>query len=301
MKKILTLILTLSIMLAMCTPAMAATTGPVPPVREITVSLDGKLMNFDVKPMTQEGRTLVPFRAILEALGCTIGWDTLTQTITATNPTTKIVMSIGSKVATVNGKSVALDVPPAVVNGRSLIPLRFISENTGCIVIWNSAHFRAIIISPKTSFASNVYKNEASAFEMPLPKNWKVVSDIDSSRVEFEDTVTKNTQIVVTTVLNKTGRTFDESISEILTVTDTAYKNYGLSRSTATNTTVSGNPAILLRYSTNYGPEIGNIIVYTLIVVTPTHAYDYSIVLYEPDWLANEALAVKALQLFTVK
>jgi len=114
----------------------------------ISVYLDGTQLTFDVPPQIIDGRTLVPLRAIFEALGAEVNWNEATQTITATKDTTTVVLTIGSTTATVSGRSVTLDVPPQVINGRTLVPLRFVAESFGVAVDWNGDTRTVTITSP---------------------------------------------------------------------------------------------------------------------------------------------------------
>lgn len=123
------------------------TAAPAPVVVEkpITVALNGKSLNLDVPPVVKEGRTLAPARGILEGLGWSMGWDAQSRTVTATRGDDVIEMVIDSKSARVNGEAVSLDVPAQVVNGRTLVPLRFIGESTGSTVRWDGDSRKVII------------------------------------------------------------------------------------------------------------------------------------------------------------
>jgi len=105
----------------------------------ISVLLDGAPLAFDVPPQMINGRTMVPLRAIFEALGAEIKWVAGTQTVTATKDDTVIVLTIGSTSPTVNGKVVTIDQPGVVVDGRTLVPLRFVVEALGVKVDWDGA------------------------------------------------------------------------------------------------------------------------------------------------------------------
>ncbi|NPV90158.1 MAG: hypothetical protein HPY50_05225 [Firmicutes bacterium] len=100
------------------------------------VVLNGSELPFDVPPTIEEGRTLVPLRAIFEALGAEVLWNRDNQTVTARKETTEITLVIGGR-ATKNGKVVNLDVPAKIVDGRTMVPLRFVSEALGCKVGWD--------------------------------------------------------------------------------------------------------------------------------------------------------------------
>ena len=103
----------------------------------ITVRVNGSPIGFDQPPIAENGRTLVPLRAIFEALGASVEWDGTTQTVTSRKDSTIITLQLGSSEMYVNGKIVRLDVPAKAINGRTLVPVRAISEAFGCTVTWD--------------------------------------------------------------------------------------------------------------------------------------------------------------------
>ena len=104
-----------------------------------TVYLDNQQLTFtDTQPIIEDGRTLVPLRAIFEAMGAKVEWNQDTQTATATKRETNVILQIGSTTPTVNGQVVRLDVPGKIVNGRTLAPLRFVGEAFGGNVRWEA-------------------------------------------------------------------------------------------------------------------------------------------------------------------
>ncbi len=116
--------------------------------KDMVVLVEGTKVEFDVLPIIQEGRTLVPFRAIAEVLGADVSWEAASQTVTATRNGSTIVLQIGNKIAWVNGNPIMLDVPPALLAGRTLIPLRFFGESLGAEVDWDAANRAVKIVSP---------------------------------------------------------------------------------------------------------------------------------------------------------
>ena len=100
---------------------------------------------YGTKPITVNGRTILPIRAIMESLGGTVGWVQDEQKITIDVSDTNITMWVGRQDYYVNGVMQTLEVAPVVVNSRTLLPLRAILENIGYIVEWNN-EFRAVII-----------------------------------------------------------------------------------------------------------------------------------------------------------
>lgn len=111
----------------------------------IRVLINGTAVVFDVPPIIQSGRTLVPLRAISEALGAEAEWCPQSQGITLTIAGAIIRMTVGSDQVSINGNSITLDTPPILTNGRTLIPLRDISELFGYDVVWDASTRAAII------------------------------------------------------------------------------------------------------------------------------------------------------------
>ena len=101
------------------------------------VMLNGNQLFFEDPPIIEDGRTLVPLRAIFEALGANVEWDSTANTITAIKGDVQIKLQIGARTAYKNGSSINIDVPVHIVNGRTLVPLRVISEVFGADVSWD--------------------------------------------------------------------------------------------------------------------------------------------------------------------
>ena len=102
----------------------------------IEVNIEGKLLKMPVDPVVESGTTLVPMRAIFEALGAEIKWDNKTQTVTGTKDSTKVELTIGSKTVKKNGTASQLAVIPKLVDGNTMIPLRYVSESLDMHVAW---------------------------------------------------------------------------------------------------------------------------------------------------------------------
>ena len=119
--------------------AAAATGGPpaVAGPGQITVLVDGTVLALDVPPVQIEGRVLVPLRGIFERLGATVVFDSTTQTVTAARESITVVLRLGSREARINDRIVLLDVPSLALRGRTMVPLRFVSEALGARVDWD--------------------------------------------------------------------------------------------------------------------------------------------------------------------
>lgn len=117
--------------------------------KDILVFVDGNKIEFDQKPIIQNGRTLVPFRKIFEALNADVTWNNDTQQVKAKRNDTEISFIIGQKVLYINGKdSISMDVAPQIINGRSMVPLRVVSEALGVEVNWDNNQ-RIVTINTK--------------------------------------------------------------------------------------------------------------------------------------------------------
>lgn len=110
---------------------------PKPEQKAITVYIDGAKQTYDQPPIIDSGRTIVPLRGIFENLKASVQWDSKQQLVTAHHTDTKILLRIGSKAPTVNGKVVPIDVAAKVTSGRTFVPLRFVSESLGANVVYD--------------------------------------------------------------------------------------------------------------------------------------------------------------------
>ncbi|GIO16062.1 hypothetical protein J19TS2_56170 [Cohnella xylanilytica] len=120
----------------------------------IRILLDNVPLPFDSAPKAANGVTLVPFRAIAEALGIAVVWDPKAKTIRANGPNgsgepTSVVLRIGSKTAEADGAAVPLLAAPVMQNGRILIPLAFFGRQFGAQVGWDAQTRTVSIRSPQ--------------------------------------------------------------------------------------------------------------------------------------------------------
>ncbi len=107
--------------------------------------MNGVKKELDAAPIIKESRTLLPIRAVIEALGGTIEWDAQEQKVTINFKDITIELWIGKNTALVNGEYKLIDpgnpeVKPIIIPpGRTMLPIRFIAENLGCRVDWDPA------------------------------------------------------------------------------------------------------------------------------------------------------------------
>lgn len=112
---------------------------------KVDVVINGKMLETDVSAQIVDSRTLVPVRSIFEALGASVSWDAENQMVTASRDNTYIVLRIGNNVMNVNSKETVLDVPAQIIDGRTMVPARAVSEALGCTVQWDGESRRVNI------------------------------------------------------------------------------------------------------------------------------------------------------------
>lgn len=127
-------------MLLLTAPSASAATA-------VSIYIDGARLSTDQAPVSVQGRVLLPLRAIFEGLGSTVDWNQSTQTVTATKSNTTVVLKMKSRTATINGQTVSLDVPAQAIGGRTMVPVRFVSEALGATVNWDSSAKSVTIFS----------------------------------------------------------------------------------------------------------------------------------------------------------
>ena len=116
---------------------------------DVRVEFNAMEVEFDQPAVISENRTLVPLRKIFELLGAEVSWDEGTRTAISEKDGKKVTISIGSRQMYVNGEPKELDVPAKIINNRTLVPLRAISEAYTCDVSWDGNERVAGITSPE--------------------------------------------------------------------------------------------------------------------------------------------------------
>lgn len=108
---------------------------------------DEKIVS-DVYPKIENNRTLIPMRAVFEALQAEVSWDDITRTVTASKNGVQISLKTGSNILYKNGNPIEIDVPSKIENNRTLVPLRAVSESLECLVEWDE-EMRTVYINFK--------------------------------------------------------------------------------------------------------------------------------------------------------
>src|SRR5665648_1235689 len=119
-------------------------------ISDVGVYIDGTEVDFpDAKPYMSNSRTLVPVRFVVEQLDASIDWNNDTGTVAISKDNNSIELVIGSTEMVRNGVSSAMDVAPVISDSRTMVPVRFVSEQLGALVEWDIEKNSAMLTTVK--------------------------------------------------------------------------------------------------------------------------------------------------------
>jgi hypothetical protein len=114
------------------------------------MNADGIVKEIDpgrgTSPITRNGRTVLPIRALIEEIGGVVEWDEAISQITLTTADNTVVMWLDKTDLVVNGQDDEMDVAPVAINGRTMVPVRFAAESSGCKVEWLSRTEEIVVV-----------------------------------------------------------------------------------------------------------------------------------------------------------
>lgn len=177
LRKIISLVLAIVIMATMSVSVLAAD--------PIKLVVDGNTLSTEVPPVVMEGTTLVPVRAVSDALGGNTRWDAKTRKVTVEFASKTIVLTLDSKTALVNNVPTTMLFAAKVVGGRTMVPIRFIAEAVGADVGYDKVKNVATIkyftkmsgsiknggsttVQPITQAAADMLKKKAPALTISV-------------------------------------------------------------------------------------------------------------------------------------
>lgn len=157
MKKVLKSLVTILLAFTMSTSVFAANDN-------ISVYVNNEKVSFDVQPQTINGRTMVPMRAIFEKLGAEVFFFSDEQAIVAVKENLGLVIYLNQEIGGLYDantdeiiKIIKFDTPATVVNGRTLVPIRTISDSFGYDVKWDNQTKSISIVSPDVSKPKDIF------------------------------------------------------------------------------------------------------------------------------------------------
>jgi len=150
LKKTIVLILALALALSLTVYAAEDRSSVVLKIGSSYCALDGEIemidpSSKDVTPIIIDSRTMLPIRKIVEHFGGKIGWNGTLRQVSCTLGEHEVVLTIDSPTAMVDGEEKTLDVPPTIIEGRTLVPVRFVSENLKLKVGWEGKNSLVVV------------------------------------------------------------------------------------------------------------------------------------------------------------
>ncbi len=130
-------------------------------IDDSTYIVNDQVAAMDPSPRIVESRTLLPIRYVATPLGAAVSWDGVEQKVTIELAGKTIEMWIGQAIALVDGQTVFIDpsnanVKPIIIDNRTMLPIRFVSENLGCAVVWNEQTRQVQIVSSGATVQADV-------------------------------------------------------------------------------------------------------------------------------------------------
>ena len=173
--------------------------------QDIKITIDGENLASDVAPVIINNRTLVPVRAIFEAIGGEVKWDQPTQTATGSKDGDIIKIQLNSKKASINGEEVILDVPAKSIKGRTLVPVRFIIESLGLDIYWDNDNRTVVISTEKIEYTDEKYfrfsNGNISWYELDGPSDVVIPNEIDGIPVTSIGIEAFNEKLITSVVI----------------------------------------------------------------------------------------------------
>lgn len=117
---------------------------------DISIYIGDEEVILDTKPIIDNNRTMVPLRGIFEKLGATVDYNKETKQVIVKTEDKEVLLEVGNDKILVNGRLSGLDVPSKVIDGRTLVPVRFVAEALGHQVGWDGLNRRVLIEEEKT-------------------------------------------------------------------------------------------------------------------------------------------------------
>lgn len=157
---------------------------------DIKITIDGLNLQTDVAPKIINGRTLVPVRAIFEAIGGEVEWVSDSQTVIGSKGKNTMKLQLGNEKASINGKEFILDVPATSVKGRTLVPVRFVAESLGLGIYWDHDTRTVVIensITAERNFRFDKEKGQITGYRYDGPKNVFIPETIEGVAVKAID------------------------------------------------------------------------------------------------------------------
>lgn len=126
----------------------------IPPTPPVNLTVNGEKVAIDQRPVLRNAQVLVPIRFVMEEMGAAVQWHPGSRTVTARRGDYDMTLNVGEDTHTVNGKQASTMTNPFIVNGRTMVPLRFVTEGVGGTAFWDNRTRTVQITLPALNVAS---------------------------------------------------------------------------------------------------------------------------------------------------
>lgn len=185
-----------------------------------TIQINGKTIETDAEPIIESGRTLVPVATIVDYLGGSADWDSVSKGVTLKYGNNTVNLKIGATTASVNGKNITMEVAPRIVTvdkyggGRTMVPIRLISESFGYQVGWDGKNRVVSINAGSLKNDKNNSKNQNNSSNTSnqdkIPVLTQTVNHITNISISAEKKISgdsKNTYTLIEISADKSLKT----------------------------------------------------------------------------------------------
>ena len=125
--------------------------------RPINVEVNGQRVQFTgTRPVQMGDHVMIPLRGVFEKMGASVDWRESNQTVLAQRGNNRVELRINDRTAYINGNAIAVNNPAVMIDGSTMVPIRFVSESLGANVDWDET---AGLVSIQDSGSSNFNNN----------------------------------------------------------------------------------------------------------------------------------------------
>ncbi len=172
----------------------------------IDIYVDGTIIETDQEPYIRDDRTLVPIRFVTEALGADVDWDGANREVTIERDDNHIVLEIDNSTYTLNGEAMEMDTAPELKGDRTMVPLRFVSEDLGEKVDWDGDERRVDITSQAEKGDDGEQESDAEEPAEDTDQDHDSDSDQEESTVDeiksIKEDISETKALVTASTLN---------------------------------------------------------------------------------------------------
>lgn len=176
MKSVIKGLITLSLFTTVVATTISLPNNAIAAQTTVNVTIDGVLQTYEQPATLNDGSVFVPFRPIFQAFGTSVHWDQNNRIVTAYKDNQIISLTIGDHNASVDNVPFHLEQAPTIMEGSTMVPIRFISEALGAQVNWNSDTSTVEIKKPTRNESENVY-----GFTFDFPQSWKNIVKVEDN------------------------------------------------------------------------------------------------------------------------